>query len=431
MSIEDALQQHKTELEDEAGLGVKESARLENIANRLGASPEAPRLLKIAKRLKTQSTRLQNTAQKLGDYDLSIGCLSEPEIDCPIEVVNFAFNSATGKVTWSTQDEDGDPLPTTGELKYGATPALGQTSGASNSFYVDHTKTDGGNISLQPGTEYCGVVCSEDENGNICDSEIFKFTTTGQQLQHVDGWTSDFVCPDLPGNWTLIDARDEGYAQNTDRITTGETHLGCPAYKHNVQIGDQVETISQESPCFQVDFSQIDKVRLRFHMCKTAYSGDPGKHLALMAGYGYGSDNFPNTPKTSAQAHGSTEGAVINAMHPRASGSTSVNDFRAYASCSNLIPNPNTGGYYGTAFGQVPCPLGAWIAIDMVMTRTSYELYTNCQLAGELDCPPFKNWNNQKALWYRHRHMHGGNPEKLIARFNYCEFFGGFSLYTG
>jgi len=232
--------------------------------------------------------------------------------------------------------------------------------------------------------------------------------------------------------WNIIASGDEGWIEESigsapgARFATGQKHLGKRAYCHRVLQGDTVDPIGSDSPVFDVDFSAIDRVLLRFRFAATDYSGDDGKHIALLTGFGWIGDNDPKSPFTSSKAHGSTEGAVLNLMHPDA-GNVNENGLRGL--CTHASRRRSTG-YYGEKIGsRTPAhPLGQYITIDLVTHRGGHLIYQDGVKVAESDPSdggPFNNWNAQRAIAVRHRHMHGGTPSKLKARRDYDEFFGG------
>lgn len=267
------------------------------------------------------------------------------------------------------------------------------------------------------------------------------------------GWEFETFSPAPEGrSWNLLHASAQG-AINGDheRVTRDLVVDGVTCYRHRVREGGIVEMVNSVGPIIEVDFARIDRALLRFHHFRDAYSGDDGKDIAFNLGYGYqgdmvnGKDRF-NPLVSPAEAFGSTEGAVANSMHPGRDSNT-TNAVRMLVTHAHEIPRFDKrseadnsrfqGEYFGDNVGSPGiAPLGRWNCVDIIAHRTEgWSQYQNgvligrsAEQLGEPERRVFDDWDAQRAIWYWHRHMHGGKPEKLPARRDYDEYFGGFFL---
>jgi len=229
-------------------------------------------------------------------------------------------------------------------------------------------------------------------------------------------------------SWQILSAHDTGFVtpksrirqQGAHRIELNDLPDHRPAYGHFVrEQNEEVRPAGIDSEIIATDFSKFERVLLRYHHWVEEYSFLPGKWISLQLGRGWIAKDHPR--KSSALF--GKDGTCANTMHP---GHNDGNGLRL------LVAHKRQKSPYGTTFGRNDqiVPRGYWFTVDVIIEKdVGFRLYRDGNL--EVETPqlkPVSHWEECKAIWYRHRLMHGGNPEKLLAIKPYREWFGGFFI---
>lgn len=241
------------------------------------------------------------------------------------------------------------------------------------------------------------------------------------------GWNFEELQPAPENtNWRILSRHDTGFVTEGSRIRLQGSHRielydkpdYRPAYGHFVrEQHEEVRAAGIDSIVTQADFSKFDRVLLRYHHWIEEYSFLPGKWISLQLGRGWIGKSHP---RKASEIYGK-DGSCANTMHP---GHRDGNGLRL------MVAHEGQKSPYGSTYGRSDniVPKGHWFTVDVVVEKDrGFRLYRDGNQ--EVETPrlkPVSKWTDCKAIWYRHRLMHGGNSEELLAIKPYREWFGGF-----
>lgn len=243
------------------------------------------------------------------------------------------------------------------------------------------------------------------------------------------GWNFEEWYP-APENttWRVLDSHDSGHVvagwrrkscSVDDRIRFNRAPDSRSGFCHVVEKHDIVDPVGIDSIRVPANFSTFSRVLLRYHHWIEDYSYLPGKWVGLQLGRGWIGRGYV---RKSDALYG-TDGGSATTMHPGRDEGNGIRLLVSHKDQDNPFGN-NVGD------GQEIVPTGRWLTIDVVVDRDDgHRLYMDGRLmAKSSGMTPVRRWENCGAIWYRTRLMHGGHPDKLPARNDYREWFGGYHI---